>query len=180
MDAHERQHEQVEQRAPETAPQRPASELSTVERLASTVGNRAFGALIAREGDGILPDGRAHPDVEAAIARSRGSGARLDAGARERNAEALGDPLEDVRVHTDADASALARSVSARAFTTGSDLYFAAGEYRPGSVDGDRLLTHELAHVVQQRGAPTTGPLMVSQPGDALEIEADAAVERLG
>jgi hypothetical protein len=151
-----------------------------VERLASTVGNRAFGALIARDGAGILPDGRAHPDVETAIARTRGGGSALDARVRERNGPALGDRLDDVRVHTDADAAALARSVSARAFTTGTDVYFGSGEYRPGSIEGDRLLSHELAHVAQQRGAATTGPLVVSQPGDPFEVEADAAVERLG
>ena len=71
-------------------------------------------------------------------------------------------------------ANALTRSVSARAFTTGADVYFAGGEYRPGSSEGDRLLAHELTHVVQQRGAPASGPLQVSQPGDALEVEADA------
>ena len=88
---------------------------------------------------------------------------------------ALGDPLDDVRVHTDDHANALASSVSARAFTTGSDVYFAKGEHNPGSSDGQQLMAHELTHVVQQRGATTSGPLTVSQPGDALENEAEAA-----
>ena len=82
-------------------------------------------------------------------------------------------------MHTDATADGLARAVSARAFTTGSDVYFASGEYRPGSSDGDRLLAHELSHVVQQRGAPTSGPLVVSQPGDTQELEADRATDEL-
>jgi hypothetical protein len=64
--------------------------------------------------------------------------------------------------------------VSARAFTTGTDVYFASGEYRPGTSDGDSLLAHELTHVTQQRGAPASGPLTVSEPGDAMETEADA------
>ena len=159
-------------RAPE------APEPDSLERLASNVGNRAF-ATLAREGAGILPDGRAHPDVEAAIARGRGSGAPLDGGVRGRLGPSLGDDLADVRVHADDHSDALARSVSARAFTTGSDLYFAKGEYAPGSGEGDRLLAHELTHVVQQRGAPTGGPLTVSQPGDALEAEADRAAGEL-
>ena len=142
-----------------------------LERLASDMGNRAFSAL-AREGAGILADGRAHPDVESAIAAGRGSGAPVDA--RGLKPELRGE-FADVCVHTDGAADALARSVQARAFTTGSDVWFAAGEYRPGTGEGDRLLAHELAHVVQQRGAPETGPLMVSQPGDALETHADAA-----
>jgi hypothetical protein len=84
-----------------------------------------------------------------------------------------------VRVHDGRQADQLARSVSARAFTVGSDLFFAEGEHRPGTASGDRLLAHELAHVVQQRGAPAGGPLTVSQPGDALEHEADRAADEL-
>jgi hypothetical protein len=164
---------------PERAGQEPeAPEPDPVERLASSVGNRAFAAL-ARQGDGILPDGRAHPDVEAAIAASRGGGRALDGAARERMAPGLGDPLTDVRVHDGPDADGLARSVQARAFAVGSDLFFAAGEHRPGTAEGDRLLAHELTHVVQQRGAPTGGPLTVSEPGDALEREADRAADEL-
>ncbi len=149
------------------------------EHLAASVGNRAFGALIAREGAGILPDGTVHPEVQATIAQARGGGSALAGGARERFGAALGDPLGDVRVHTDAGADELARSVSARAFTTGSDVFFASGEYRPGSGEGDRLLAHELTHVVQQRGAPTSGPLAVSEPGDAQETEAETVAHEL-
>ena len=90
----------------------------------------------------------------------------------------LGD-LSDVRVHADDSADTLNRSVSARAFATGTDVYFAKGEYNPGSDSGDRLIAHELAHVVQQRGASASGPLSVSQPGDALEREADEVADRL-
>ena len=161
------------------APQEPARPSAPHERLAAEVGNRAFGALIAREGAGIMEDGTVHPDVQSAIARTRGGGGVLDGRTRTRFAADLGDPLEDVRVHTDAGADALARSVAARAFTTGSDVFFAAGEYRPGTGDGDRLLAHELTHVVQQRGAPTTGPLTVSEPGDAQETEAEAVAREL-
>jgi Domain of unknown function (DUF4157) len=159
--------------------QRSSDSADPREHLAASVGNRAFGALIAREGAGILPDGTVHPEVQATIAQARGRGSALAASARERFGAALGDPLGDVRVHTDAGADELARSVSARAFTTGSDVFFASGEYRPGSGEGDRLLAHELTHVVQQRGAPTSGPLTVSEPGDAQETEAEAAAHEL-
>ena len=69
----------------------------------------------------------------------------------------------------------MARAVSARAFTVGSDIYFARGEYQPGTADGNQLIAHEVAHTIQQRGAPADGPLTVSQPGDALERDAEAA-----
>jgi hypothetical protein len=171
MTSYESEHAEQQRR---TQPaQQPAPELSGPERLASAVGNQAFSAL-ARQGAGILPDGRAHPDVESAISQTRGGGQKLDDGSREKIGGQLGDSLDDVHVHTDANANQLATSVSARAFTTGSDIYFARGEHNPGSTDGQQLLAHELTHVVQQRGASTSGPLTVSQPGDALENEAEA------
>jgi hypothetical protein len=179
MSGHEsaRIHEEEREAAPLVAPPEP----SPAERVAATVGNRAFGQMIGRTpGDGILPGGTVHPDVAAAIAGTSGSGHELDTGARERLSEHVGDPLADVRVHTDTTAAELARSVSARAFTTGTDVYFGEGEYRPGTRDGDALLAHELTHVVQQRGAPTGGPLTVSEPGDAMETEADAVARGLG
>ena len=147
------------------------------EQIASSLGNHVFRSVLQRDGAGIMADGTAHPEVQQGITSARGGGAALDGGARGRIAPALGDDLADVRVHTDQRADDLARSVSARAFTTGTDVFFASGEYRPGSSSGEELLAHELAHVVQQRGAPTSGPLVVSQPGDALEVDADRAAQ---
>lgn len=60
--------------------------------------------------------------------------------------------LSDVRIHTDADAGNAAHAIGARAYTLGSDIAFAPGEYAPGQSDGERLLAHELVHVVQQEG----------------------------
>lgn len=173
---HRREHEpeQVVVREPPQA----TSETSGAERLASAVGNEAF-ARVAAEGAGILPDGRVHPVVESTIARTRGGGHPLDPSSRERFGGALGDSLADVRVHNDDAADALATSVSARAFTTGSDIYFARGEHQPGSSDGERLLAHELTHVAQQRDASSSGPLVVSNPGDALESEAERSADEL-
>jgi Domain of unknown function (DUF4157) len=146
-----------------------------VGALASTVGNRGFSRLVARmrDGEGILPGGVVHPDVEAAIGAAQGGGRALDGSVSGRVGPALGDSLSDVRIHADGAAAALARSVSARAFTVGSDIFFGPGEYRPGTPAGRELLTHELVHVVQQRDGARSGPLTVSEPGDALEREAE-------
>jgi Domain of unknown function (DUF4157) len=160
--------------APEPQQEEPAAPL---HELASNVGNRAF-ATVAREAAGILPDGQVHPEVQSEITGSRGGGASLDSGVQDRFSQSLGD-LSDVRVHTDERADRLNRSVSARAFATGTDVYFARGEYSPGSAAGDRLIAHELAHVVQQCGAPSGGPLTVSNPGDSLETEADAVADEI-
>lgn len=62
--------------------------------------------------------------------------------------------LGGVRVHADASANGRAAALGARAFTVGGDIVFGAGEFRPDSREGKRLLAHELAHTVQQaRGA---------------------------
>lgn len=147
-----------------------------LQRLSSDVGNRSFGRLIARmrDGEGILPNGLVDPGVESAIASARGAGRPLEATLTRSLEPSLGATLGAVRVHTDAGAAALARAVSARAFTVGNDIFFGSGEYRPGSSDGNELIAHEVAHTIQQRGAPASGPLEVSQPGDALEVEAEA------
>jgi len=149
---------------------------SVAGRLPSALGNRGFGGILARMrgGEGIMPGGLVHPDVEAAIALAQGGGRTLDTGVARQIEPTLGTALDDVRVHTGSEADVLARAVAARAFTVGNDIFFGAGEYRPGTADGDRLIAHEAAHVVQQRGAPASGPLTVSQPGDALEREAEA------
>jgi hypothetical protein len=160
-------------------PQPREREPEPLHQLAAGVGNHAFRNALARDGGGILPSGEVHPEVQGTIDSTRGSGASLDRGVQERMGDSLGD-LSDVTVHTDDTADALNRSVSARAFATGTDVYFAKGEYSPGSADGDRLIAHELAHVVQQRGAPNSGPLTVSNPGDALETEADSVADQIG
>ena len=61
--------------------------------------------------------------------------------------------LGQVRVHSDDIATAAARSVGARAFAAGNSVVFGAGEFRPDTTDGRRLLAHELAHVGQRGGA---------------------------
>lgn len=62
----------------------------------------------------------------------------------------LGYDLSSVRIHTDSTAGQSARAIDARAYTLGSAIVFAEGEYRPEADGGKRLLAHELAHVIQQ------------------------------
>jgi len=179
VSSHDRreQHQAIEPAG--SAPPEREEAAAPLHQLASEVGNRSFTAALARDGAGILPGGEVHPAVQDTIGATRGGGTSLDDGVRGRLGASLGD-LSDVRVHTDDTADRLNRSVSARAFATGTDVYFARGQYNPGSHDGDRLIAHELAHVAQQRGAPAGGPLTVSQPGDAMEREAEAAADDLG
>jgi hypothetical protein len=103
-------------------------------------------AAVGAEG-GALPS-----DLEARIEGKRGRGAGLEDGVRTRMESAFGTDLGDVRVHTDAEAAALSQSISAKAFTTGKDIFFGAGEYEPNTAEGEHTLAHELAHSQQQGG----------------------------
>lgn len=58
--------------------------------------------------------------------------------------------LSAVKAHRDPRSEALAEGVQARAFTLGNHIFFARSQYRPESLEGRRLLAHELTHVVQQ------------------------------
>jgi hypothetical protein len=86
---------------------------------------------------------------------------------------ALGTDVSGVRIHTGAESQQAAASLQANAYTIGDDIHFGAGQYQPGTPDGNRLIAHEVAHTVQQRGASDTGTLEVSTPGDAHEVEAE-------
>ncbi len=77
-------------------------------------------------------------------------------------------------MHSDARADGLNRSLSARAFTTGQDIFFKQGEYNPGTSGGRELLAHELTHVVQQNGSAVQAKLSLGRPGDRYEQEADS------
>jgi uncharacterized protein DUF4157 len=163
------------------APAPAAHEQSSPAGLAASVGNHNFGQLLSRmqDGEGILPSGVAHPAIENAIAAARGGGSPLDGSIAAAFGSSLGHSVADVRVHTDSTAAALTRAVSARAFATGTDIFFAPGEYNPGTSSGRELIAHEVAHTDQQRGAPLSGPLVVSNPGDSLEVQADGVAREL-
>lgn len=86
-------------------------------------------------------------------------GRPLDCGTRRYMEAGFGREFGHVRIHAGPRAADAARSVGARAFTVGSDVAFDAGEYRPESTAGRRLLAHELTHTIQQ-GA-TNGPARI-------------------
>jgi hypothetical protein len=94
----------------------------------------------------------AAPDLEASINQARGGGVAIADNIREPMEQAFGADFSGVKVHTDGQSDLLNRSIQARAFTTGQDVFFRSGEYNPGSRGGQELLAHELTHVVQQNG----------------------------
>ncbi len=88
----------------------------------------------------------------------------------------------EVRIHTDAKADDLSGQLNARAFTLGTDVAFAGGEYKPGTPVGDALIAHELAHVVQQGGGSQSGGTQTKDAslGDESSLEQDADRSAVG
>ena len=115
-------------------------------------------------------------------------GRPLDPGVRRALEERLGQDFSQVRIHADAEAAGLTELLGADAVAVGSDVFFAAGAYRPETAAGLRLLAHELIHTVQvpdggsrlrvgRETALQNGFGAVSDPLEAVERAAEAAAD---
>jgi hypothetical protein len=111
------------------------------------------------------------PNLESRINAIKGVSQPLPVSSRAFFEPRFGYDFSQVQVHTDAEADNLNRTLNARAFTTGQDIFFRQGEYNPGSSSDRKLLAHELTHVVQQMGGARP-KLTLGQPGDRYEQEA--------
>jgi hypothetical protein len=119
-----------------------------------------------------LRAGLAPPAVHEVL---RSPGRPLTRSARDDLGTRLGHDFSRVRVHDDPRAARSARAVDANAYTVGNHVVFDSGRYAPATVDGRRLLTHELAHVVQQRDAGEAGgrELLIDDRQSAAERNAE-------
>jgi len=90
------------------------------------------------------------PGVESRINSLKGGGQPLDSATRSFFEPRFSRDFSDVRLHTGGEAADLSRTINARAFTLGNHVVMGSGEYQPNSQSGQRLLGHELTHVVQQ------------------------------
>ncbi|WP_240741041.1 DUF4157 domain-containing protein [Deinococcus sp. Arct2-2] len=103
------------------------------------------------------------------IAAKRGAGNPLPAAIQRHLEQGLNHDLSRVRIHNDAEANKLSKSVNALAFTTGTDIFFQSGQFNPNTQSGLELLAHEVTHAVQQsQGRVGTGV----DPDGGLEAEA--------
>jgi peptidoglycan hydrolase-like protein with peptidoglycan-binding domain len=175
----------------------PSSAEQSLLQLQKQYGNRYVRRVLAlaRKGEG---EGEVAPEVESAIENSRGGGRPLGTEIRGPMESAFGADFSGVRVHTGSEAHELNKAVNAVAFTTGRDIFFRDQAYNFATSEGQKLLAHELTHVVQQGGAdpiPGVGKrseirpactecekeeakgirakLTTGRPDDAYEIEAE-------
>jgi len=132
---------------------RSASEAA--EREADAIAERIAGPVPSSPSTTHASAGAAQAapaDTAARIQARRGSGVPLPPTEQAFFEQQLGHPLAGVRMHADREAAHLSANLAAQAFTVGRDVFFAAGEYHPGSAGGRNLIAHELAHVQQQAG----------------------------
>ncbi len=150
----------------ETAVSPSQSSLTAIQNNSATIARQALPQVGAEGGE--LP-GNLSDKIESARAGGRPM------------ADHVRQPMEDifqtdfsgVKIHTDNESAKLNRSISARAFTTDHDIFFSPGTYNPDTPAGKELLAHELTHVVQQNGRKPQASLIVSQPADREERDAE-------
>jgi hypothetical protein len=147
--------------------------------------DRVADQLLQPKPAGTLEAAGEAPDVVQEVLRSPGR--PLDAATRAFFEPRFGHDFGRVRVHTDSRAAAAAGAIDALAYTVGQDVVFGSGMYAPGTSAGQRLLAHELTHVVQQGQQPDGRPTGVhlgrnddsGRQADATAAGAHASIDRV-
>lgn len=91
-------------------------------------------------------------DISERIKKTKGKGQPMSEKTARQMEQAFGADFQNVNIHTDEQSASLNKDLHSIAFTNGSDIYFAEGQYNPDSSSGKTLLAHELTHVIQQTG----------------------------
>jgi len=170
----------------------PSDRPRTSEAAGRIESNAQLAGVVQRKTDSAEEGGDLNGEVASRIASEKGGGSSLPEPVRERMEERFGQDFSEVRVHTDGASAELNQQLSARAFTTGRDIFLGPD----ASVADDQLIAHELTHVVQQGGedtAPTTvgaaetsaeqaaesaaGQVAVTQSEETAEEETDETAE---
>ncbi|RFM26949.1 eCIS core domain-containing protein [Deminuibacter soli] len=151
---------------------------STVAGIAGAAGGASNAAAPDAGGGAVQfkskPGGAAAPQSPAMVMHSLGKGTALDSRTRTGMEQVFGTSFGHVQLHTDTHAARVSDNMNARAFTVGQHIAFGNGEYKPGTIAGDALMAHELAHVVQQGNAGQDAKKITESTGTgALEADAD-------
>ncbi len=107
-------------------------------------------------------------------------GQPLDSSTRLLMESRFGYDFSQIRIHTGSDATASAESLGALAYTTGQDIVFREGMYSPRTDAGQRLIAHELVHVIQQEKAGTREAVTTAAGNSSLLQRQEAKEENQG
>jgi len=142
--------------------------------MKSTLAKNATTAT-SRGPSGVLP--RVPPVVNEVLSSH---GQPLDATTSHDMGSRFGHDFSKVRIHADNRAAEAAESLNSHAFTFGADIVFGAGKYSPHTNAGQRMLAHELTHVVQQhKGGDRASSEVRLNPSNHYEQEAHTVAETL-
>jgi len=147
--------------------------------LQRSAGNQAISNLFEGATGEETDDSRSNtpPIVDEVL--NGGGGQPMDGGTRSFLEQRFGQNFGGVRIHADESAASSTEALGAAAYTSGEDIVFGSGRYAPSTNAGMHLLAHELAHVVQQRGASGATTAGVNLPSDSFEVEADNAASQV-
>jgi Domain of unknown function (DUF4157) len=140
----------------------------------SSVAQRAGAPEVGLAGGGVS-DGLANR-----IDSMRGGGSPLDDNTKSTMEDALGTSMAGVRVHVGSESDSLNHAITAKAFTTGNDVFVRSDQWAPGSTSTQRLMAHELTHVAQQRegiAGSAGGGMSVGASDTHEEHEADSVAD---
>jgi Domain of unknown function (DUF4157) len=154
-DAHEREADEVADKVMRMAEPAPIGAAPVlVQRKCATCEDDEESKTIQAKRASSVP-GEVVLDTGAAVRTAERGGERLSTSVRQHFEPRFGFDFSRVRIHADGEAAQAAQAVQARAYTVGQNIVFGRGEYAPSTVEGGRLLAHELTHVIQQ--TDTTG-----------------------
>lgn len=119
------------------------------------------------------------------------SGSSLEPALRQGMEQRFGHDFSQVRIHTDSAAEQSAQEVNAHAYTVGNHVVFATGKFMPGTQEGQRLIAHELTHIIQQGAAVSnfiqrdfdengTESDTVTEPADLLDTDSAEPMDKQG
>ncbi|RPI78378.1 MAG: DUF4157 domain-containing protein, partial [Chloroflexi bacterium] len=88
--------------------------------------------------------------LEDRLKAGQGSGRPLPDDVRAFMEPRFGADFSGVNLHTGGESAQMNKTLNALAFTHGKDIYLGENSPAPGTPSGNRLLAHELTHVIQQ------------------------------
>jgi hypothetical protein len=155
-----------------------SSPIIKTETLAASAGRRS--GLLQRKSDQASRRKPASTEAPPTVYDVLGSsGQPLDPADRAFMEPRFGYDFSRVRVHADSEAKKSAEAVNAQAYTVGSNIVFGSNQGGAENLSHQRLLAHELAHVVQQDGRRSGSALQVAPANDSAEGAADRAAEQV-
>jgi hypothetical protein len=159
--------DRYEQEADQVADQVVGQESSVKSQEADGIQREPTVSPIQR--DGGEAGFETNQEFDSNLSRANSGGSPLPDTIRREFEPKMGTDLSQVRVHTGPDSASLNNQIQAKAFTHGRDIHFNAGQYQPNTVQGKRLLAHEVTHTVQQGGVQTNGQKINRMPNSNIQ-----------